>query len=103
MVFSADLRLKEREAVLAFLGSGSEDTFRGLFEALYPKLVSYFAVRGLDIQVAEELAQDVLMTPTSMRIPYARRSASSDGCSGWPGTGTFSICASGNARLRPSV
>jgi DNA-directed RNA polymerase specialized sigma24 family protein len=62
MVFSADLRLKEREAVQAFLGSRSEDTFRSLFEALYPKLVSYFAVRGLDLQVAEELAQDVLMT-----------------------------------------
>ncbi len=46
----------------AFLGSRSEDTFRGLFKALYPKLVSYFAVRDLDLQVAEELAQDVLMT-----------------------------------------
>jgi hypothetical protein len=53
MVSSADLRLKEPEAVQAFLGGRSEDTFRGLFEALYPKLVSYFVVRCLDLQVAE--------------------------------------------------
>jgi hypothetical protein len=52
-VFSANLRLKQREAGQAFLGSRSGDTFRGLFEALYPKLVGYFSVRGLDLQVAK--------------------------------------------------
>jgi RNA polymerase sigma factor (sigma-70 family) len=62
MVFSADLKLKEQEAVDAFLASGSEEAFRDLFEALYPKLVRYFAVRGLEAQAAEEMAQDVLMT-----------------------------------------
>ncbi len=62
MVFSADVKLKEREAVEAFLASGSEDSFQALFEALYSKLVRYFIVRGLEAQVAEELAQDVLMT-----------------------------------------
>lgn len=62
MVFSADLKLKEREAAEAFLASGSEESFRGLFEALYSKLVRYFVVRGLDLHAAEELAQDVLMT-----------------------------------------
>jgi RNA polymerase sigma factor (sigma-70 family) len=62
MVFSADLKLKEREAVEAFLSGGSEESFRALFEALYSKLLRYFVVRGLEIQAAEELAQDVLMT-----------------------------------------
>ena len=62
MVFSADLKLKEREAVEAFLATGSEESFRALFEALYSKLVRYFVVRGLELQAAEELAQDVLMT-----------------------------------------
>jgi RNA polymerase sigma-70 factor (ECF subfamily) len=62
MVFSADLKLKEQEAVHAFLADGSEESFRVLFEALYPKLVRYFVVRGLELQVGEELAQDVLMT-----------------------------------------
>jgi RNA polymerase sigma-70 factor, ECF subfamily len=62
MVFSPDLKLIEREAVDAFLASGSEECFRALFEALYPKLVRYFVVRRIEMQVAEELAQDVLMT-----------------------------------------
>src|SRR5580693_10143706 len=62
MVSSADLKLKEQEAVDAFLANGSEEAFRDLFEALYPKLVRYFAVRGLEAQAAEEMAQDVLMT-----------------------------------------
>jgi RNA polymerase sigma-70 factor, ECF subfamily len=53
---------KEHEAVEAFLVNGAEESFRALFETLYPKLVRYFAVRGLELQVAEELAQDVLMT-----------------------------------------
>jgi RNA polymerase sigma-70 factor (ECF subfamily) len=62
MVFSADLKLKEREAAEGFLASGSEESFRVLFEALYSKLIRYFVVRGLEPHVAEELAQDVLMT-----------------------------------------
>src|SRR5580693_1373440 len=62
MVSSADLKLKEQEAVDAFLANGSEEAFRDLFEALYPKLVRYFVVRGLESQAAEEMAQDVLMT-----------------------------------------
>jgi RNA polymerase sigma-70 factor (ECF subfamily) len=62
MVFSADLKLREREAVEEFLARGSEESFRALFEALYSKLVRYFVVRGLELEAGEELAQDVLMT-----------------------------------------
>lgn len=54
--------LKEREAVEAFLSSGTEDSFRGLYEALFAKLVRYFMARGLAATTAEELTQDVLMT-----------------------------------------
>jgi RNA polymerase sigma-70 factor (ECF subfamily) len=53
---------REREVADAFLATGSPENFRSLFEALYPKLVRYFSLRGIDRLIAEELAQDVLMT-----------------------------------------
>jgi hypothetical protein len=58
--------------VQAFSVGRSEDPFRGLFEALYPKLVSYFAVRGLDLQVAERTGQDALMTSRRMALCIRR-------------------------------
>jgi RNA polymerase sigma-70 factor, ECF subfamily len=61
MIFAADVKFQEQEAVAAFLTNSSQDSFRALFEALYPKLFRYFLVRGLELPVAEELAQDVLM------------------------------------------
>jgi len=51
----------EREAVEAFLATGSEAAFGKLASALFTRLVRYFSIRGLDAQTAEELAQDVLM------------------------------------------
>jgi RNA polymerase sigma-70 factor (ECF subfamily) len=62
MVFAADLKISEQEAVGAFLRNASEESFRALFQALYPKLVRYFLVREVELQAAEECAQDVLMT-----------------------------------------
>jgi RNA polymerase sigma-70 factor (ECF subfamily) len=62
MIVSAELRFTEQEAAGAFLANGSDESFRALFEALYPKLVRYFVVRALELEAAEELAQDVLMT-----------------------------------------
>jgi RNA polymerase sigma-70 factor, ECF subfamily len=48
--------------VQEFLADGSEEAFRGVFEALHTKLVRYFYVRGVDAGTAEDLTQDVLMT-----------------------------------------
>lgn len=57
---AADLR--EREAVEEFLSNASADSFRGVFEVLYNKLVHYFVIRRTDRPTAEDLTQDVLMT-----------------------------------------
>ena len=58
---TSDDKERERGAVAAFLASPTPETFRMLFEALYAKLVRYFSVRGVDRQIAEELAQEVLL------------------------------------------
>jgi hypothetical protein len=57
MVSSADLRLKEREAVQAFSVGRSEDPFRGLFEALYPKLVATSRFEASIYKWPKELAR----------------------------------------------
>jgi len=51
----------EKEAVEAFLLTRSDAAFGSMASALFTRLVRYFSIRGLDIQTAEELAQDVLM------------------------------------------
>ena len=63
MIVSAELRFTEQEAAGEFLANGSDESFRALFEALYPKLVRYFVVRACwNWRLLKELAQDVLMT-----------------------------------------
>lgn len=62
MIVSTEFKFTEQEAAGAFLANGSDESFRALFQAMYPKLVRYFLVRALELEAAEELAQDVLMT-----------------------------------------
>jgi RNA polymerase sigma-70 factor (ECF subfamily) len=54
--------ITESQAVADFLNDRSEVSFAALFEILYPKVLRYFVLRGAAVGVAEELAQDVLIT-----------------------------------------
>ncbi|NOT61973.1 MAG: RNA polymerase sigma factor [Acidobacteria bacterium] len=51
----------ERQAAERYLETGTDDSFCELFEALYPRLRRYFALRGLELAAAEELAQNVML------------------------------------------
>jgi DNA-directed RNA polymerase specialized sigma24 family protein len=62
--------------VQEFLADGSEEAFRGIFEALHAKLVRYFYVRGVDAGTAEALTQDVLMTVYSRARSLRNRQSS---------------------------
>ena len=58
----ADLRTaSELDLIDRFLTSGTEQSFNGLFAALYPHIVRYFSFRGFSNELAEEMAQDVLV------------------------------------------
>ena len=57
----AEERETERDAVRVFLADRTPETFRALFAILYPKLIRYFLVHGMERPEAEELTQDVLM------------------------------------------
>jgi RNA polymerase sigma-70 factor (ECF subfamily) len=54
--------ITESQAVGDFLTDRTEKSFAILFEILYPKVLRYFVLRGAAAGVAEELAQDVLVT-----------------------------------------
>lgn len=51
---------KERRAIAGFLADRTEESFCVLFEAFYGRLRRYFAGRGVDLYVAEELAENVM-------------------------------------------
>ena len=52
--------ITERLAAEEFLATRSEESFIALFELVYPKVMCFFLVRGVQRTTAEELAQDVL-------------------------------------------
>ena len=54
--------LQEREAEERFLVRADEDSFNDLFLILTPQLVSFFRRRGHETGVAEDLAQEVMLT-----------------------------------------
>lgn len=51
----------EQESVARFLSKPSDETFHELFRALAPRLVGYFRVRGCELELAEDLAQEVML------------------------------------------
>jgi RNA polymerase sigma-70 factor (ECF subfamily) len=53
--------LTETELIGRFLSNGSEQCFSDLFAVLYPQILRYFSFRGFANEVAEEMAQDVLV------------------------------------------
>jgi RNA polymerase sigma-70 factor, ECF subfamily len=53
---------QENEAVERFLEQADEDSFNALFRTFSPQLVSFFRRRGHDQGIAEDLAQDVMLT-----------------------------------------
>jgi RNA polymerase sigma-70 factor (ECF subfamily) len=44
-----------------FLQDPSEESYRGLFQVLMPRMIAYFRVRGCGREVAEDLAQEVML------------------------------------------
>jgi RNA polymerase sigma-70 factor (ECF subfamily) len=59
----ADLKsASEMDLIDCFLTHGTEQAFSDLFAVLYPQAVRYFSFRGFANELAEEMAQDVLVT-----------------------------------------
>jgi RNA polymerase sigma factor (sigma-70 family) len=54
--------LRERAMTDRFLEHPSEDSFSGLFKVFTPQLVAFFRARGCEQTLAEDLAQEVMLT-----------------------------------------
>jgi RNA polymerase sigma-70 factor (ECF subfamily) len=57
-----DRSLIEREVTERFLETPSERSFAELFRMFTPQLVSFFRSRGCELALAEDLAQEVMLT-----------------------------------------
>jgi RNA polymerase sigma-70 factor (ECF subfamily) len=57
-----DRALVEREVTERFLDAPSERSFTELFRIFTPQLVSFFRARGCQVTLAEDLAQEVMIT-----------------------------------------
>ena len=53
---------QECEVAEQFLNQGDEDSFNALFKTCSPQLVAFFRRRGHEKYVAEDLAQEVMLT-----------------------------------------
>jgi RNA polymerase sigma factor (sigma-70 family) len=51
----------ERAVTEKFLGAPSEDSFADLFKTFTPQLVAFFRSRSLELGLAEDLAQEVML------------------------------------------
>ena len=54
--------LPESEVAVRFLEQADDDSFNALFRVFSPQLVAFFRRRGHDSGVAEDLAQEVMLT-----------------------------------------
>jgi RNA polymerase sigma-70 factor (ECF subfamily) len=54
--------LQESTVTDRFLDDPNEHSFTVLFKVLYPQLVSFFRARGREFTLAEDLAQEVMLT-----------------------------------------
>ena len=50
----------EERAIADFLSRASQESFHRLFRALAPRLIGYFRARGVEVELAEDLTQDVM-------------------------------------------
>src|SRR5260370_42097645 len=53
---------RECEVVEQFLNQADEDSFNALFHMFSPQLVAFFRRRGHEKDIAEDLAQEVMLT-----------------------------------------
>jgi len=53
---------REYEVAEQFLNQGDEDSFNALFKLFSPQLVAFFRRRGHEMGLAEDLAQEVMLT-----------------------------------------
>jgi len=53
---------QDREVIDRFLDSPSEQSFEDLFLAFTPQIVAFFRSRGCEFSLAEDLAQEVMLT-----------------------------------------
>jgi RNA polymerase sigma-70 factor, ECF subfamily len=57
-----DRLLREGSVTERFLATPSEDSFTDLFNIFTPQLVAFFRARSCELAVAEDLAQEVMLT-----------------------------------------
>ena len=55
-------KLQECEIVGRFLGNRDDDSFNAVFRVFSPQLVAFFRKRGFENGIAEDLAQEVMLT-----------------------------------------
>ncbi|HKA00236.1 MAG TPA: sigma-70 family RNA polymerase sigma factor [Candidatus Solibacter sp.] len=53
---------QDREVIESFLDSPSDQSFEKLFDAFTPQLIAFFRSRRCDSSLAEDLAQEVMLT-----------------------------------------
>jgi len=57
-----DRFLRERSVTLRFFETPNEDSFTDLFNTFRPQLVAFFRARSCDLDLAEDLTQEVMIT-----------------------------------------
>src|SRR5258706_9834035 len=62
MRFNVDDSNTECDVANRFLDRRDEDSFTALFRVFSPQLVAFFRSRGRDVVLAEDLAQEVMLT-----------------------------------------